>query len=77
MIGVHLNTNETPHNWDFTYPSGDTHSHFSGNSDMDMKRVIGILTENRITHFTIEVTDGNREDILFLIQQHRISSQKA
>lgn len=77
VIGVHLNTNETPHNWDFTYPSGDTHSHFSGNSDMDMKRVIGILTENRITHFTIEVTDGNREDILFLIQQHRISSQKA
>lgn len=71
VIGVHLNTNRTPLNWNLKNPDGDTHSHFSRGYDMDMDKVIGILKKNQITHYTIEVIDGDIEDIIFFIQIYK------
>ena len=70
VVGVHLNTNQTPFNWNFKRPDGDTHSHFSRAFDMDIYTVIGILKRNRITHFTIEIVDGDIEDISFFIETY-------
>jgi len=71
VMGVHLNTNQTPLNWNFKAPMGDTHSHFSTEHDMDIKKIISILKKNQITHFTIEIIDGNEEDINFLIETYQ------
>ncbi len=71
VIGVHLNTNRTPLNWDFKRPNGDTHSHFSIEYDMDMDRIIRILKKNQITHYTIEIVDGNMKDVAFLIETYQ------
>ena len=71
VIGVHLNTNRTPLNWNLKSPDGDTHSHFSGEYDMDMERIISILKRNQITHFTIEVVGGDIEDVTFLIETYQ------
>lgn len=68
VVGVHINTNQTPFTWDLKYPNGDTHSHFSRDYDMDMDKTIGILKKNHITHFTLEIVDGDLEDINFFIQ---------
>ncbi len=70
VTGVHLNTNQTPLAWDLKYPYGDTHSHFSRDYDMDMDKTIGILKKNRITHFTLEIIDGDLEDVTFFIQAY-------
>lgn len=75
VIGVHLNTNITPLNWNLEYPDGDTHSHFSEEYDMDMNKIICILKKNQITHFTIEVIDGDIEDVNFLIEAYQSTSQ--
>lgn len=71
VMGVHLNTNTTPINWDLKEPDGDTHSHFSRNFDMDMDRIIFILKKNHITHFTIEVINGDKKDIEFFIESYQ------
>lgn len=71
VIGVHLNTNRTPVNWNLKSPDGDTHSHFSRGYDMDMDKVIGILKLNNISRFTIEVVDGDVEDVTFLIETYK------
>ena len=71
VIGVHLNTNRTSLNWNFKMPDGDTHSHFSREYDMDMDKIIYIIKKNQITHFTIEVIDGDVEDVNFLIETYR------
>lgn len=71
VIGVHLNTNKTPLTWNFKSPDGDTHSHFSSEYDMDMNQIIDILKRNQIAHFTIEVVDGNLEDVTFLIKTYQ------
>ncbi|MCF6150290.1 MAG: sugar phosphate isomerase/epimerase [Candidatus Kuenenia sp.] len=71
VMGVHLNTNQTPLNWNFKVPLGDTHSHFSTDYDMDMSKIISILKENQITHFTIEIIDGNEKDVNFLIEMYQ------
>ncbi|MDE1889198.1 MAG: hypothetical protein KGI30_02940 [Planctomycetota bacterium] len=71
VVGVHLNTNQTPLNWNFKSPYGDTHSHFSEEYDMDMHKTIHILKKNQINHFTIEVIDGDLEDIIFFIQTYQ------
>lgn len=71
VAGVHLNTNQTPINWNFKRPDGDTHSHFSRTCDMDICKVIGILKRNSITHFTIEIVDGDVEDISFFIEVYK------
>ncbi len=71
VIGVHLNTNRTPLNWNFKSPDGDTHSHFSKAYDIDMERVIRILKKNQITRFTIEVMDGDIDDVTFLIETYQ------
>mgnify|MGYP001560611239 FL=1 len=71
VIGVHLNTNRTPINWNLKSPDGDTHSHFSRGYDMDMDKIIGILKANHISHFTIEVVDGDAEDVNFLIETYQ------
>lgn len=71
VIGVHLNTNRTPLNWNLKCPDGDTHSHFSREYDMDMDRIIAILKKNQITHFTIEIEDGNLEDVAFFIEAYQ------
>lgn len=70
VVGVHLNTNRTPLSWNLKYPDGDTHSHFSRAYDMDMDKIIGILKKNHITHFTIEVIDGDVDDVTFLIETY-------
>ena len=70
-MGVHLNTNRTPLNWNFKSPDGDTHSHFSREYDMDMDRIISILKRNQITNFTIEVVDGDIEDVTFLVETYQ------
>ncbi|MDQ1272681.1 MAG: hypothetical protein QG591_1311 [Planctomycetota bacterium] len=70
VVGVHLNTNRTPLNWNLKYPDGDTHSHFSRAYDMDMDKIIGILKKNHITHVTIEVIDGDVDDVTFLIETY-------
>jgi len=70
VIGVHLNTNRTPLQWNFKNPNGDTHSHFSRDYDMDITKIICILKNNNITHFTIEIMDGDAEDIDFFIQSY-------
>ncbi len=75
VIGVHLNTNRTPLTWNLKYPDGDTHSHFSRRYDMNMDRIISILKRNQIAHFTIEVLDGDTEDIHFLIKAYRSPNQ--
>lgn len=71
VVGVHLNTNRTPLNWNFKSPYGDTHSHFSRKYDMNMDKIISILKKNQINHFTIEVIDGDLEDITFFIQTYQ------
>lgn len=71
VLGVHLNTNRTPINWNLKSPDGDTHSHFSRGYDMDMDKIIGILKANHISHFTIEVVDGGAEDVNFLIETYQ------
>lgn len=71
VVGAHLNTNQTPLDWNFTAPMGDTHSHFSADYDMNMKQIISILKENQIMHFTIEIIDGNEKDVNFLIQMYQ------
>ncbi len=71
VIGVHLNTNRTPLNWSLKRPDGDTHSHFSREHDMDMDRIIAILKKNQIPHFTIEIEDGNLEDVAFFIESYK------
>lgn len=71
VVGVHLNTNRTPLNWNLKYPDGDTHSHFSRAYDMDMDKIIGILKKNHITRFTIEVIDGDVDDVTFLIETYK------
>lgn len=73
VTGVHLNTNQTPLAWDLKYPYGDTHSHFSRDYDMDMDKTIGILKKNHITHFTLEIIDGDLEDVTFFIQAYYMS----
>ncbi len=70
VVGVHLNTNQTPYTWDLKYPYGDTHSHFSRDYDMDMDKTIGILKKNHITHFTLEIVGGDLDDINFFIQAY-------
>ena len=40
---------------------------------MDMERIISILKRNQITHFTIEVVDGDIEDVTFLIETYQAS----
>jgi len=70
VVGVHLNTNRTPSIWDFKSPDGDTHSHFSREYDMDMDNIISILKANKITHYTIEIVDGELEDVKFLVQAY-------
>jgi hypothetical protein len=71
VIGVHLNTNRTPLDWNLKYPDGDTHSHFSKEYDMDMYKIISILKKNQITHFTIEVIDGDVDDVNFFIETYQ------
>lgn len=71
VMGVHLNTNQTPLDWNFKAPMGDTHSHFSTDYDMDMKKIISLLKENHIRHFTIEIIDGNEKDVAFFIETYR------
>ncbi|NUO08867.1 MAG: hypothetical protein HUU08_09355 [Candidatus Brocadia sp.] len=71
VIGVHLNTNRTPLDWNLKYPDGDTHSHFSREYDMNMDKIISILKKNDVNHFTIEVIDGDVEDISFLIETYQ------
>ena len=71
VVGVHLNTNQTPLNWNFKSPYGDTHSHFSREYDMNMNKIISILKKNQINHFTIEVIDGDLEDVTFFIQTYQ------
>ncbi len=75
IIGVHLNTNRTPLTWNLKYPDGDTHSHFSNKYDMNMDKVISILKKNHIKHFTIEIIDGNMDDINFFIETYHSISQ--
>ena len=75
VIGVHLNTNRTALNWNLKYPDGDTHSHFSKKYDMNMDKIISILKKNHINHFTIEIIDGDVEDINFLIETYQSISQ--
>lgn len=75
VIGVHLNTNRTPLNWNLKYPDGDTHSHFSRGYDMNMDKIITILKKNQITHFTIEVIDGDVEDVRFFIETYQSIDQ--
>ncbi len=75
VIGVHLNTNRTPHDWNLEYPDGDTHSHFSNEYDIDMNKIIFILKKNRIRHFTIEVIDGDVDDINFFIETYQATCQ--
>lgn len=75
VIGVHLNTNRTPLNWNLKYPDGDTHSNFSREYDMNMDKIISILKKNQITHFTIEVIDGDVEDIRFFIEAYQSINQ--
>lgn len=71
VVGVHLNTNKTPHNWNYEYPDGDTHSHFSREYDMDMDKIICILKRNRITHYTIEIINGDIKDVKFFVETYQ------
>lgn len=71
VIGVHMNTNSTPLNWNLKYPDGDTHSHFSKKYDMNMDKVISVLKKNHIKHFTIEIIDGDVDDINFFIEAYQ------
>ncbi|GAN32096.1 MAG: hypothetical protein DYG83_12615 [Candidatus Brocadia sp. AMX2] len=75
VIGVHINTNRTPLNWNLKYPDGDTHSHLSQGYDMDMNKIISLLKKNRVTHYTIEVIDGDVEDIHFFIETYHSVNQ--
>lgn len=75
VMGVHLNTNRTPYDWNLEYPDGDTHSHFSNAYDMDMNKIIVILKENRIRHFTLEVIDGDVDDVNFFIETYQSTCQ--
>jgi len=36
-----------------------------------MDKIIGILKANHISHFTIEVVDGDVEDVNFLIETYQ------
>lgn len=74
VTGVHLNTNRTPLNWNLKNPDGDTHSHFSREYDMDIDRVISILKKNKITHYTIEIINGDIDDVKLFIDSYRSNS---
>ncbi len=75
VAGVHLNTNQIGHDWDFKR-SGDTHSCFSRAFEMDMDRTIHLLKENSIENYTMEMIGGDINDVKFFIdayEQHKLT----
>ena len=76
VAGVHLNTNQIGHDWDFKR-GGDTHSRFSRVFEMDMDRIIHILKKNRVENYTMEMIGGDINDVKFFIdayEQHKFTT---
>jgi hypothetical protein len=69
VMGVHLNTNQIGHDWDFK-ASGDTHSCFSRAFEMDMDRTIHLLKKNGIENYTMEMIGGGINDVKFFIDAY-------
>ncbi len=66
IIGVHLNHNLTPQNApkDQIY---DSHTHLYAETEQNLKPVIKNLLKKRVEIFTLEIRDGDIEDVKILI----------
>ncbi len=66
LTGVHLNhnlcTHETP-----LERLGDSHTHFYHHSDMNLKPVIRKLIDKGVNSLTLEIIDGDIDDVRILI----------
>jgi hypothetical protein len=66
IVGVHLNhnlcTKETPHE-----RLSDSHTHFYNKSDMNLKPLIRKLVDKGVSSLTVEIVDGDIEDVRILM----------